>query len=381
MKNLIKPIFIDVLHTRLMCQNPLIQVILGPRQVGKTTSILAYLDARFTGRNNYVSADSVLNATPKWLAEQWQKSRHDNSILVIDEIQKCQNWSEAVKALWDEDRRHQRKIQCVLLGSSSLQIQKGLTESLTGRFQLIQAFHWNAEESKQGYGLSFEEYLRFGGYPGSYQFIANAEWQKYVATSIVSTVIEKDILQYNTVKNPALFKQAFEILIGYPAMEVSFTKLLGQLQDRGNVELIKHYLELYQGAFLIKVLEKFSGSRIRTKSSAPKILPMAPCFYQLTVLDAYTSEEKGRAFEALVGMQLARTDAQLYYWRDGKFEVDYILKHGRNLWAIEVKSGRKKSEKGLYEFCKQYPDAKPVIVNLENYATFERDPISFISRF
>ena len=379
MNTLIKPIFINVLHTRLMSQNPLIQVILGPRQVGKTTSILAYLDARFNGRNNYVSADSVLNATPKWLAEQWQKSRHDNSILVIDEIQKCHNWSEAVKALWDEDRRHQRKIQCVLLGSSSLQIQKGLTESLTGRFQLIQAFHWNAEESKQGYGLCFEEYLRFGGYPGSYQFIANNEWQKYVATSIVSTVIEKDILQYNTVKNPALFKQAFEILIGYSAMEVSFTKLLGQLQDRGNVELIKHYLELYQGAFLIKVLEKFSGSRIQTKTSSPKILPMAPCLYQLTVLDAYTSEEKGRAFEALVGMQLTRTDAQLYYWRDGKFEVDYILKHGRNLWAIEVKSGRKKSEKGLYEFCKQYPDAKPVTVNLENYATFESDPIGFIS--
>jgi predicted AAA+ superfamily ATPase len=193
-------------------------------------------------------------------------------------------------------------------------------------------------------------------------------------------LIEKDILQFNTVKNPSLFKQAFEILMAYPAMEISYTKLLGQIQDRGNVELIKHYIKLYQGAFLVRALEKYSTNQIRVKSSSPKILPLAPCLYYLTILNEYEDDERGRAFEALVGSQLVRTGHKRYYWRDGKFEVDFVLKVGRNVWAIDVKGGRKKSQAGLDKFLEKFPGSRAVIVTPENYREFEADPMSFLNR-
>jgi predicted AAA+ superfamily ATPase len=261
-----------------------------------------------------------------------------------------------------------------------LEIQKGLTESITGMFQLTQAYHWNFSESQKGYGLTFEEYLRFGGYPGSYPMRKTKEWNNYVKNSIVGTVVEKDILQYQAVKSPALFRQAFEILIGYPAQEISYTKLLGQLQDKGNVELVKNYIRLYEGAFLIRALEKYSGKVVKTKSSSPKILPLAPCLYQLTIQDEYRSDERGRVFELAVGAQLVRTGEDLYYWREGKHEVDFILKKGRRIWAIEVKTGDSKSTKGLSVFTELYPQATKVLIDEENYFEFEKDPLRFLEK-
>ncbi|MDD4975621.1 MAG: ATP-binding protein, partial [Bacteriovorax sp.] len=346
--------------------------------VGKTTTVLKYLNENHPDKFLFYSADEVFNATSNWLLEIWSRARSENKILVIDEIQKCENWSAVIKKFWDEDKRKKITFTCIILGSSSLEIQKGLTESLTGRFQLHKAYHWNYEESDKGYGLTFKEYLKIGGYPGSYSFKDRDSWAKYVKQSIVLTVIEKDILQYHTVKSPALFKQAFEIIMSYPAQEISYTKLLGQLQDKGNTELIKYYLSLYEGAFLVKVLEKYSAKKIITKSSTPKILPLAPCLYYLEILDEYKTEELGRVFELIVGAQLVRTDESLYYWREGNDEVDFVLKKGRKLYAIEVKSGRKKSEKGLEKFKEKFSEAKLIMITLENYKEFESNPMKFL---
>lgn len=372
--------YINKLKTNLKAHNGLIQVLLGPRQVGKTTSILKLLEDFFAGQAYYVSADKVFNADSHWIREQWHIAHNEKKILVIDEIQKCYNWAEVIKSLFDETKRKKQAVRCILLGSSSLEIQKGLTESLTGRFQLNQAYHWNFYESKEAYGLSFEEYMKFGGYPGSYPLIKDREWVAYVKNSIIATVIEKDILQFQTVKNPALFRQAFDILMAYPAQEISYTKLLGQLQEKGNVELIKNYISMYEGAFLMKALEKFSAKVIKIKSSSPKILPLAPCLYYLTIRDEYESDEAGRVFELIVGAQLVRTGEELFYWREGPSEVDYVLKVGRKIYAIEVKSGRRKSTKGMEAFLKQYPKANSIYITLENYHSFEKDPMGFLEK-
>ncbi len=378
MKKIINLPFIKQLHKNLSANTDLLQVILGPRQVGKTTTILEYLRTHHQDSHHYVSSDSLFNASPAWLREQWMSAQTRQKLLVVDEIQKCENWAEVLKTLWDESKRHKKPVRCVLLGSSSLSIQKGPTESLTGRFQLMIAHHWNAQESLDGYGLGFDGYLKFGGYPGAYPFAGTDEWRSYVSTSIISTIIEKDILQYHTVKSPALFKQAFEIIMAYPAMEISYTKLLGQLQNKGNVELIKQYLELYQGTDLVKVLDKYSPNRIKSKSSSPKILPLAPCLYYLTKLDQYTPEEQGRVFEAIVGAQLTRTGEDLFYWREGKYEVDYVLRRGKSVWAIEVKSGRRRAADGLGAFIEHYPDAKAVLITRESYSDFEIDPLDYL---
>ena len=356
-----------------------IQVILGPRQVGKTTSILDYLENEYQKPYHFVSADRVFHASVSWLAEQWHIARQTQSLLVVDEIQKIENWAEAIKALWDEDKRNKKPCSCVLLGSSSLEIQKGLTESLTGRFKLIHTYHWNFLESKEGYELSFENYLKWGGYPGSYLRTSNErDWADYVKHSIIQTVIEKDILQNHTVKSPALFKQAFELLMSYPAQEISYTKLLGQLQSKGNVELIKYYISLYEGAFLIRALNKFSLNAFKTRASSPKILPLAPAFYYLNLLSEYSGSEKGRVFELVVGAQLVRTGLDLYYWRENNDEVDFVVKNGKKIWAIEVKSGRKKSNNGLKKFKETFSEAHTLIITPENYFEFEKNPLLFL---
>ena len=370
--------YIEILPKRFESKQPLLQVILGPRQVGKTTTVLKLINEQYAERGMYVSADQVFNADAQWLRTCWLEAQAGEKILFIDEIQKSHNWAEAIKALYDESKRIKKLFPCVLLGSSSLEIQKGLTESLTGRFQLIRAHHWNYQESKKGYNLSFEKYLSYGGYPGSYQFIDSADWADYVKNSIISTAVEKDILQFRTVKNPALFKQAFDILVSYPAQEISYNKLLGQLQDRGNVELIKYYISLFEGAFLIKTLEKYSPKTIKRKSSSPKILPLAPCMPSLQWGGEHTSAERGRIFELIVGCQLVRTGEELFYWREGNAEVDFVLKQGKNVWAIEVKSGRKKSDKGLQQFKKNFPSAHTAMITEENYFEFENDPLEFL---
>lgn len=370
--------YINELKRKIESDSGLIQVLLGPRQVGKTTSVLMMIEDHFKSHSHYVSADKFFNSDSRWLTEQWNHAVAEKKILFIDEIQKCENWAEILKKLFDENKKNKKVVQCVLLGSSSLEIQKSLTESLTGRFQLTQAYHWNYMESNKGYNLNFEEYLKYGGYPGSYQFIKSNDWYDYVKNSIVSTVVEKDILLYQTVKSPALFRQAFEILCGYPAQEVSYTKLLGQLQSKGNVELVKNYIKLFEGAFLFKSLEKYSAKKIKVKASSPKVLPLAPCFYQLALQDDYNPMERGHAFELIVGTQLVRTGENLYYWRESNFEVDYVLSKGKNNWAIEVKSNNKKPLAGLSAFKKTYPTAQCVYIDEKNYIEFEKNPLEFL---
>jgi len=316
-----------------------------------------------------------LSAPQEWIIELWQEARRKKILLVIDEIQKIENWAEVVKKLSDEDKRNKKALMCVLLGSSSLQIQKGLTESLTGRFQLIQAFHWNLHETGSLCRMGLSDYLKFGGYPGAYGLANDLPgWTNYLRHSIVETVLEKDILTYHTVKSPSLFKQAFELVTSYPAQEISLTKLLGQLQNKGNTDLVKHYLRLFEGAYLIKILEKYSTNQIKRKSSSPKILPLCPALYYLQIQQEYSAQEKGRVFELIVGCQLVRLNGELFYWREDNFEVDYVFKSGKKVTAFEVKSGRKKFANGLVEFAKRFPNSKQVIITEENYEEFHCCP-------
>lgn len=372
--------FVAQLEKRLLAEQPLIQVLIGPRQVGKTTGIRQLL-ARSPFNNHYANADDLLVTDRTWLLEQWQKARllGDGNLLVIDEIQKIPNWSETLKSLWDTGPG---RLRVVLLGSSSLQIQTGLTESLAGRFELTRIYHWTFTELKRAFDYDLDRYLIYGGYPGSVPYENDFErWYAYLKDSIVESVIGKDILFNRKVNNPALFRQAFEILCRYPAQEISYTKLLGQLQDKGNTDLIKYYIELYAGAFLIRPLEKYSAKGWLTRSSSPKILISCPALYTMTEgasgLDDL--EERGRVFELAVGARLLQLPGELYYWRENNLEVDFIYRSQKTLYAIEVKSGRRKSSKGMAAFLKQFPDARPVIITAENFPQFSEDPPAFLA--
>ena len=368
--------FIKALKTNLAASN-LIQVVQGPRQVGKTTGIIHFLNSQ-KKLYHYISADGVLENEFSWVLNEWQKACDKKvTYFVIDEIQKIRNWSEIIKKIWDEKTRSSKhkQIKFILLGSSSLKIQKGLTESLTGRYQTINVYHWNFLETKKLISISLEQFLKTGGYPGSYKFIKKRViFENFIKNSIIEPVINMDILPFSHIQKPALFKQIFNILCNYPAQEISYTKLLGQLQNKGNTELIKTYISFYEKAFLFKSLEKFSTKAVKIKSSSPKFIPLSPCFSLLS----HQENIIPRMFEATVGAQLLRLPGELYYWRDRNRKVDFVFCFKNKVYGIEVKFGKKKSVSGMETFLKIFKKAHPVFIDKSNYENFLSQTQNFL---
>jgi len=312
--------------------------------------------------------------------EQWQKAllMPKHSVLVIDEIQKVAQWQEALKNVWDN--HNTKALRVVVLGSSSFEIQQGMKESLAGRYEVLRVHHWNAGESRQ-VGISFKQYVLQGGYPGSYRYRNDiGRWQAYMRDSIIENILNKDIFRLRPLAKPVLFRQFLEIIRAYPCQEISYTKLLGQLQDRGNVELVKHYLFLLECAYLYRGLEKYSRKEYLKKASSPKILPLCPslCTYSGSSLHWKDPDHYGRLFETAVGMVLNQLPGKLYYWREGKDEVDFVYEEDY-LFAIEVKSGKQGSERGLSAFQKNFPDATLLVINPENFDSFDADPQAFLA--
>lgn len=383
-KNQIIQSFTSIVERRLLEPAPLIQVVLGPRQVGKTTGVEQIIGRLGAERFHYATADAVFRSDWSWIDQQWiaAAAKGNSTVLILDEIQKVENWSEIIKKLWDSNRNQLHRLKVVLLGSSSLALQSGLSESLAGRFELIRAHHWTFLESREAFGFNLDEYLRFGGYPGAAAFNADEmRWMQYMKSSVVETVLEKDIAQIRRVARPALFRQVFELLCSYPATEISLRKLVGQLQDPGSIETVKHYIDLFEGAFLVKTLQKYSTNVSQKKSSSPKILPLCPALCSFARGDSeLTSDIRGRLFELSVGLDLLRLSGDLFYWRHDRDEVDFVYKRGKNLFAIEVKSGRKKSPHGLVKFRAQFKRAICHIVTPDNYLDFTKDPEAFLER-
>lgn len=374
----IKRKFVEILKKRLGEDDLLIQAVLGPRQVGKTTGVRQCLD-ELPVQSRYASADEIFVADASWLLGEWQQAQllPECSVFVIDEIQKVDNWQLVLKDLWDN--KNPKRLKVVVLGSSSLEIQQGLKESLAGRYELVPVHHWSAGESAE-LGIDFRTWVIRGGYPGSYRFMDDEErWQAYVRDSIVENVLNKDVFRLRPISKPVLFRQFMEIVRAYPCQEISFTKLLGQLQSKGNVELIKGYLKMLESAFLYRTLDKYSRKEYLKKNSSPKILPLSAALCTaVDSFDRWTSAEAfGRLFERAVGAALVRGGGKVYYWRERNDEVDFVYESDRT-YAIEVKSGRKKNIGGLAVFARHFPDSVPVVITPENFQVFESDVRSFL---
>jgi predicted AAA+ superfamily ATPase len=326
-----------------------LQVVAGPRQVGKSTLVQQVTD-ELDVPVRYASADEPTLRGADWIAQQWDAARLEGGVLVLDEIQKIPGWSETVKRLWDEDTRARRKLKVVLLGSAPLLVAQGLTESLAGRFELLHLSHWSFAEMRTAFGWSLEQFVYFGGYPGAAPLIRDeARWTRYIADSLIETSISRDVLLLTRVDKPALLRRLFELACRYSGQVLSYTKMLGQLQDAGNTTTLAHYLDLLAGAGMVRGLPKFAGDVARSRGSSPKLQVLNTALMTatsgLSFTDARADREFwGRLVESAVGVHLANAAAAgectLHYWRDRDREVDFVAKAGRRITAIEVKSGR-----------------------------------------
>ena len=370
--------YLQPLANRLKEPRRFIQVIMGPRQVGKTT-VVNQLTEKVDIPFLFISADAVPATSSVWLDQQWDTARvmmnqeeAREFLLVIDEIQKIAHWSEVVKQHWDRDTREKRNLKVILLGSSRLLLQQGLTESLAGRFESTYMGHWSLVEMQQAFGWTPEQYAWFGGYPGSAGLIEEEDrWKSYVQQALVETSISKDILMLTRVDKPALLRRLFELGCLYSGQILSYTKIMGQLQDAGNTTTLSHYLSLLDTAGLLGGIEKFASDVIRKRSSSPKfqvhntalISSQRPeSFEEITESPA----EWGRIVESAIGAHLLNQSITqgytIHYWRERNEEVDFVLERKGKTVAVEVKSSAKTAMPGMATFNKQFSPDKMLLV-------------------
>lgn len=370
--------YLKLVKSRIEESRKFIQVIFGPRQVGKTTMINQLLP-QLAIPNMNESADAISATNSAWLVQVWESARlrlkasgAKEFLLVIDEIQKIDNWSEIVKQQWDKDTRENVNIKVILLGSSRLLIQKGLTESLAGRFEILYLGHWSYPEMQEAFGWSIEQYVYFGGYPGSATLIGDEErWKNYVKDSLIETSISKDILMLTRVDKPALLKRLFELGCLYSGQILSYTKIIGQLQDAGNTTTLANYLRLLSDSGLLGGLEKHAGDIIRKRGSSPKFQVYNNALITSQNNDTYEKavinpKLWGRLVESSVGTHLMNHSISerynLYYWREGNYEVDFVLEKGDKVIGLEVKSGMKAENAGIALFSDKFHPDKILLV-------------------
>jgi predicted AAA+ superfamily ATPase len=354
-----------------------LQVLAGARQVGKTT-LARQIMAAFGENSTYATADGAPSEDGIWIEQQWEAARFrcvraGSWLLVLDEVQKITNWSETVKRLWDRDTAESLDLRVILLGSSQLLMQQGFSESLAGRFEVLRIGHWSFPEMRDAFGLNVDQYLYFGGYPGAASLIGDEErWRRYLLDSLIEMTISRDILMMNRVDKPALLAQLFRLGCAYSSQILSYQKMLGQLQDAGNTTTLAHYLDLLAGAGMLCGLPKFSGEVVRQRGSSPKFQVLNNALMTAQSAISFTEarrdpERWGRIAESAIGAHLVNGaqmgEYELFYWREVSKEVDFVLRRGDKVLALEVKSGnRRTSLPGMTAFDKAFGPAKKLLV-------------------
>jgi predicted AAA+ superfamily ATPase len=370
-----------ILFNRLQEKRRFIQVIAGPRQVGKTTLVQQVM-TDLSAATLYASADEPSLRGPTWIEQQWQLARQElkqgtETVLILDEIQKLPHWSSTVKQLWDEDTRNKIPLKVVLLGSAPLLLQHGLTESLAGRFEKIVATHWSYQEMHKAFNWTLSQYIYFGGYPGAASLIDDQNrWRYYINDALIETTLSRDILQLNPIHKPALLRRLFEFACHYSAQILSYQKMTGQLQEAGNTTTLAHYLELLTAAGMVTGISKYAGQIVRQRASSPKLQVLNTALLSAQSSHSFEDAEKdysfwGRLVESSVGAYLLNNaiihGMKVYYWRENNKEVDFIVEWRKKIIAIEVKSGlAKEAQPGITAFCEQYKTLLSLVIGGQN---------------
>ena len=377
-----RPVY-RVLKKRLLQPRRFIQVLSGPRQSGKST-IARQIMRDLQMPSHYATADEPTLKDSHWIEQQWEAARlkvrlggrKRKTLLILDEIQKITGWSEVVKLLWDQDSAAKLPLHVVVLGSSPLLVQRGLSDSLAGRFETIPVTHWSFAEMRKAFGWHLADYILYGGYPGAAPLIEEYQrWTHYIRESLIETTISRDILLMTRIDKPALLRRLFHLGCNYSGQVLSYQKMLGQLQDAGNTTTLARYLDFLRSSGQIVGLSKYAGQQVRRRASSPKLLVLNTALMTATAAIAAPEIKKdpdrwGRWVESTVGAYLANRiigrNLELFYWTARNREVDFVLCRGQELVAIEVKSSRKRASfSGMQAFSKQFSVKKKLLVGAQ----------------
>jgi hypothetical protein len=370
--------YFKIVTERIKEPRKFIQIIEGPRQVGKSTLIKQILKTTDVPWMHF-AADNVPTSQNYWISDCWSAARNKMAVenlsellLVIDELQKLTNWAEAVKKEWDADTFNDVNIKVILLGSSRVRLEKCLSESLKGRFEVIRMPNWSFQEMQEAFGMSMDEYIYFGGYPGSADLRHDLDrWQEYIKSSIIDATINNDILIDTPISKPYLLRQTIELSSAYSGQMLSLTKMIGQLQDAGNTTTIANYLNLLKQSGMVCGLQKFTLDQARRRASVPKYQVFNNALMSLYSEHDFSSARQdhrfwGRVVESAAGAHILNcaytNNFEVFYWREENLEVDFVIKKNSRIIAIEVKSNNEKDTAGLHAFEERFHPYRNMIV-------------------
>src|SRR5215472_10591846 len=368
----------DLLLKRLREPAPgRIQLLTGPRQVGKTTLLLE-IAAQFGDAAVYAAGDEPEAALPGFWERRWgdaeARARRGTAVLLLDEIHYLDDWARRLKGHWDHLRRMSIPVHIVATGSSALRVTAGSRESLAGRFERSTLSHWSASSLASVFQIPTDEaaslVVRFGSYPGAMALRNDfGRWAEYVKDAIIDPAIGRDVLALGTVRRPGRLRQVFAIATGCPAQIVSLQKLQGQLRDKGALETVAHYLALLQSAYLVSPLERFSQLTHRRRAAPPKLVSLNNALLSAMHPEGPPDPEREPARFGLwlenACLAFAINHGQrVTYWREEPMEIDAVIEGSWGHWAIEIKTGGFDAHdlRGLLEFCRRNAKFYPLVI-------------------
>lgn len=351
-------------------------VLLGPRQVGKTTLIkkcLAGKDFLFLNGDDPEIRDLLENAGVSKLKAIIGK----NTTVFIDEAQRIKDIGLIAKMITDQFS----KVQLILSGSSALEISHSTQETLTGRKFEYHLFpiSWEEFENHVGYteaSAQLEERLIFGMYPDILNHRSEA---REVLKQLTSSYLYKDVLSLTGIKKPDLLDKLLKALALQLGSEVSYNELSNMLQiDKATVS---KYIDLLEKAFIVFRLNSFSRNQRNEIKNNRKIY-----FYDngirnmiinnLNPLDLRTDKgalwENFLIAERIKLQQYNQIYTNNYFWRTvQKQEIDFVEDSNGQLTAFEFKWKRKGSAKIPSAFLREYA-AKGQVIDKDNFREFVR---------
>ncbi|MDD3928050.1 MAG: ATP-binding protein [bacterium] len=360
-----------------------IQMLTGPRQVGKTTILLEI--ARKWGKSAlYLAADAPEAALPGWWEIQWRRAlqlaRSGKAVLLLDEIQYLPNWSRLVKAGIDEVYREKLPLHIVITGSAALEVGAGARETMAGRYERLALCQWTTRDLAEAFSMNEEQailcYIRYGSFPGGINLLSDImRWKAYIRDSIIDPAIGRDLLMLETVRKPALLRQVFAVCAGHPAEILSLGKIAGEITDAGTLETVAHYLNVLGEAYLIAAVRKFSATELRRRSSPPKLVPLSNTFLAASLegeppLPETDPVRWGRWVENACLAFAVNNGQTVHYWREEPIEVDGIFSGSWGKWAVEIKTGGYTAGdlSGLLEFSRRWPEYRPLVICDDKHA-------------